>query len=197
MAEQPVPAAGRLARLGVVVRGADAAQRARIARMSDLAGVDVLWVDDEHDAVELGVLVERAAVLVRPDEDEPWARTLPVSIGRTPAEAEARVAIDPGLSAFGDPRADGLFGTLETCQARVVELAHAGVTDLRCVLPDVPDVHDVIAQLTAVVVGQASTHRPDTPRSAGSGAAVLGAPPTLDLSPGARSDAATGEPAGP
>jgi hypothetical protein len=165
MTDRPVVPPGRLARLGVVVRGDDAARR-RLARMCDLAGVDVLWAADEHEAIELGAVVGRAQVLVRPAVDEPWARTLPVSIGRTPAEAEARATIDPGLSAFGDPRTDGLYGTLETCQARVVELAHAGIVELRCALPDVADVHDVVAQLTAVVIGDAGTHRPGAPRSA-------------------------------
>jgi hypothetical protein len=105
-------------------------------------------------------------VLVRPHEDEAWARTVPVSLGRTPAEAEARLELDPTMGGFGDPRVAGLFGTLETGQARVIELAHAGVTDLRCVLPDVADVHDLVAQLTAVVVGDLDTHRPEAPRSA-------------------------------
>src|SRR5207253_9636285 len=36
-------------------------------------------------------------------------------------------------------------------QARAIELAHLGVTDLRCILPNTPDVHDAIAQLTAIV----------------------------------------------
>jgi len=133
--------------------------------MADLAGVDVVWVSDPFVAAELAGAVERALVLVRPDEDEPWARTLPVSIGRTPAEAHARIELDPAMGGFGDPRRFGLFGTLEDCQARVVELAHSGVTDLRCVLPDVPDVGDLVAQLTAVVVGGLGTHGPDVPRS--------------------------------
>ena len=46
-----------------------------------------------------------------------------------------------------------MFGTLEHCHERVIALAHAGVTDLRCVLPNAPDVHDVIAQATAMTVG--------------------------------------------
>ena len=47
-------------------------------------------------------LVRTAQVLTRPAVDEAWACTLPVSIGRTPAEAEARAAMDPGLADFGD-----------------------------------------------------------------------------------------------
>jgi hypothetical protein len=163
--ERPEPPHRRLVRLGVLVRSNEPSERRRLARMADLAGVDVVWVIDQQVADELVGAVDRARVLVRPEDDEPWARTLPVSIGRTPAEAEARIELDPAMGGFGDPRLSGLFGTLEDCQARVVELAHAGVTDLRCVLPEVPDVGDLVAQLTAVVVGELSTHAPDLPRS--------------------------------
>jgi hypothetical protein len=37
----------------------------------------------------------------------------------------------------------------------VTSFAHAGVTDLRCVLPDAAEIHDVLAQVTAVTVGTA------------------------------------------
>jgi hypothetical protein len=40
------------------------------------------------------------------------------------------------------------------------------VRDLRCVLPELPDVLDVLAQLPAMVVGHPSTHHPDAARSA-------------------------------
>jgi alkanesulfonate monooxygenase SsuD/methylene tetrahydromethanopterin reductase-like flavin-dependent oxidoreductase (luciferase family) len=78
---------------------------------------------------------------------------LPVSIGRTSAEARARAYADPTFGAFGDPAAVGIVGSLENGQRRVLELAHAGVTDIRCIVPATPDVHDVIAQLTSMVVG--------------------------------------------
>jgi hypothetical protein len=47
----------------------------------------------------------------------------------------------------------------------VIALAHAGGTDFRCILPNAPDVPDVIAQLTAMVVGTRAALRPDAPRS--------------------------------
>ena len=62
-----------------------------------------------------------------------------------------------------------MFGTLEQGHERVIALAHAGVTDLRCVLPDAPDVHDVIAQATAMTVG--------TVAKLGARRPALGAPP--------------------
>ena len=90
---------------------------------------------------------------------------LPVSIGRTSAEAEARAGAAPGFRAIGRASRPALVGTLEQCQDRVIELAHAGVTDLRCIVPNTDDVHDVIAQLTAMVVGTVSVLTPSSARS--------------------------------
>jgi hypothetical protein len=58
-----------------------------------------------------------------------------------------------------------VFGTLEQCHERVIALAHAGVTDLRCVLPNAADVHDVIAQVTAMSIGTVDQLAPGSPRS--------------------------------
>lgn len=175
--EPPRVAPGRLVRLGVVVpNGMDQSSANRLARMCDLAGIDVVWVDDPDRARSMAAEPEssrpessrlsHAQVLVRPERDEPWARTVSVSIGRTEAEAAARADANPAFAHIGDPREGGLFGTLEQCQDRVIALAHQGVVDVRCVLPDSPDVHDVIAQLTAVAIGSLVTHRPDAARSA-------------------------------
>ena len=90
---------------------------------------------------------------------------VPVSIGRTSAEAHARASHDPRFHDIGHPATHGIFGTLEQCQDRAIELAHLGVTDLRCLLPNTPDVHDAIAQLTAVVVGTVDVLTPNSPRS--------------------------------
>jgi len=90
---------------------------------------------------------------------------LPVSVGRTETEAQARAAPESLFAGDRHPAVSGIFGTLEMCQDRVIELAHAGVTDVRCVLPNSPDVHDVIAQLTAMVVGSIDVLQPGAPRS--------------------------------
>ena len=66
------------------------------------------------------------------------AALVPVSIGRTSTEAEARADRDPRFASLGHPRDVGIFGTLEECQDRVIALAHAGITDLRCILPGCP-----------------------------------------------------------
>jgi alkanesulfonate monooxygenase SsuD/methylene tetrahydromethanopterin reductase-like flavin-dependent oxidoreductase (luciferase family) len=93
------------------------------------------------------------------------AALLPVSIGRTEAEAVARAAGDPAFARLGHPREIGIFGTLEECQDRVIALAHAGVTDLRCLLPANEDVHDVIAQMTAMTMGTTDVLVPGSLRS--------------------------------
>src|SRR6266536_2714523 len=64
------------------------------------------------------------------------AARLPVSVGRTSAEAQARWQAEPAFAALGASEQAGLFGTLEQCHDRVVALAHAGVSDLRCLLPN-------------------------------------------------------------
>jgi alkanesulfonate monooxygenase SsuD/methylene tetrahydromethanopterin reductase-like flavin-dependent oxidoreductase (luciferase family) len=93
------------------------------------------------------------------------AARLPVSVGRTVAEAQARWDAEPEFAALGPPASAGVFGTLEQCHERVVELAHAGITELRCLLPNAIDVHDVIAQLTAMTIGAADKLVPGAPRT--------------------------------
>lgn len=93
------------------------------------------------------------------------AARLPVSVGRTLAEAQARWEAEPAFAALGSSEEAGLLGTLEQCQDRVVALAHAGVSDLRCLLPNAIDIHDVIAQLTAMTIGTADKLVPGAPRT--------------------------------
>jgi alkanesulfonate monooxygenase SsuD/methylene tetrahydromethanopterin reductase-like flavin-dependent oxidoreductase (luciferase family) len=93
------------------------------------------------------------------------AARLPVSVGRTKAEARARWDATPAFGGLGDPERVAVFGTLEHCHETVIGLAHAGVTELRCLLPDAIDVHDVIAQLTAMAVGTVDKLSPGAPRS--------------------------------
>ena len=90
---------------------------------------------------------------------------LPVSIGRTSAEALARAEAEPHFRQLVQRTPLGIIGRLEECQDRVIELAHAGVTDLLCIMPNVPDIHDVIAQLTSMVVGNREALTPGSPRS--------------------------------
>ena len=139
------------AEIGVAIRVADdliipAEARRDMRAMLDLVGT--ACEDAGRDPSSLGIAVE-----------------LPVSIGRTSAEAQARASAESMFRATGHPSQAGIFGTLEQCQDRVIELAHAGVTDLRCILPNTRDVPDVIAQLTAAVVGTLDVLRPTSPRS--------------------------------
>jgi hypothetical protein len=161
MIAAPEPRAGRLVRLGLVLTPSDRDERARLAAMAERVGLDALWTRGGEEPP-----VSSLPVLRLPDVDEPWARTVPVVVGRTRAEAVALVELAPGFSGHGDPRSDGLFGTLEDCQAQVTVLVHEGVCDLRCVLPDLPDIHDILAQLPAMVVGDPATHHPGAARSA-------------------------------
>ncbi len=93
------------------------------------------------------------------------AAELPVSIGRTTAEAWARWESDEALAGLGSPAQVAIFGTLEQGHEQVIRLAHAGITDLRCVLPEAVDIHDVIAQLTALSIGTVDVLAPGAPRS--------------------------------
>ncbi|HUG49078.1 MAG TPA: hypothetical protein VMP67_11780 [Candidatus Limnocylindria bacterium] len=133
------------------------------------------------EALELGRSADTLGVAV----------TLPVSIGRTEAEASARADRDAVFARLGHPRDIGIFGTLEDCQDRVIALAHAGVTDLRAILPSSIDVHDVIAQLTAMTVGTidvlvpGSLRSPAPPPPAGWGGRP-DRPPTSRVSGGSR-----------
>jgi hypothetical protein len=93
---------------------------------------------------------------------------VPVSIGRTTAEASARAGSETLFEITGHPAQQGLFGTLEQCQYRAAELAHAGVSELVCHLPGgrgVADVADVLAQLRAVATVGRDVLRPGEPPS--------------------------------
>jgi hypothetical protein len=138
-------------------------------RLAWLAGVadDVLVVAGDVDQVaeRARALREAFGLVGRDPGSLGVAVRLPVSIGRTVAEAAARWDGEPAFAALGPPAKAGVFGTLEHCHERVIALAHAGVTDLRCVLPGAPDIHDVIAQATAMTVGTVAQLAPGAPRS--------------------------------
>jgi hypothetical protein len=88
-----------------------------------------------------------------------------VSVGRTAAEARARADADELFTLAGHPAQQGLFGTLEECQATAARLAHAGAAELVCYLPLASDLPDVLAQLRSIAIG-AGVLRPGEPPSA-------------------------------
>jgi len=88
-----------------------------------------------------------------------------VSVGRTMAEAQARADADDLFAVAGHPARQGLFGTLQDCQAAAARLAHAGATELVCYLPLADDLPDVLAQLRSIAIG-ARVLRPGEPPSA-------------------------------
>lgn len=93
-----------------------------------------------------------------------FAVQLPVSVGRTDAESDVRVEVDDILAQM-NARETGMQGDLEHCQDIMIELAHLGVGEVRCVLPHVPDIDDVIAQLSATAIGTTDVLKPGAPRS--------------------------------
>ena len=109
-------------------------------------------------AAELAAAAARAA-------GRPVLAEVTVSVGRTAAEAQARAAADELFAVAGHPAEQGLFGTLEECQAAAARLAHTGATELVCYLPLASDLPDILAQLRSIAIG-ASVLRPGEPPSA-------------------------------
>jgi len=132
-------------------------------RLADDVVIPASAIQDVH--VLIGAIRAGCQAAGRDPRSLGIAVDVPVSIGRTSAEAHARASHDPLFHDSGRLATRGIFGTLEQCQDRALELAHLGVTDLRCFLPNTPDVHDAIAQLTAVVVGTVDVLTPNSPRS--------------------------------
>jgi alkanesulfonate monooxygenase SsuD/methylene tetrahydromethanopterin reductase-like flavin-dependent oxidoreductase (luciferase family) len=161
-------AAGAAGRPTVAVEVGDP-ERLDRGELDWLVGVadDVLVTADDVDRVAEAARQLRAAcgLAGRAPESLGVAVRLPVSVGRTATEAQARWDAEPAFAALGPPERAGVYGTLEQCHERVIALAHAGVTDLRCVLPNAADVHDVIAQVTAMTVGTLEKLAPGAPRS--------------------------------
>ena len=153
-------------RLAVEVGDPERLDRERLAWLAGVADdVLVAAADVDRVAEQARALREAFTLAGRDPGSLGVAVRLPVSIGRTVAEAAARWNAEPAFANLGPPTQAGVFGTLEQCHERVIALAHAGVTDLRCVLPNAPDVHDVIAQATAMTVGTVAQLSPGAPRS--------------------------------
>lgn len=169
MSEVLAVAAPRLAsaRLGVIVAPGTASSEIEAAVAAAGRPVDVSVPGDDRGGLPLATATDVAGVIEearRRRGPRGLAALLPASVGRTTAEARARADADPVFAGW-HPADVGLFGTLEQCQDTVVRLVHAGVSDLRCVLPNAPDIGDVIAQLTAVVTGDMERLDPAAPRS--------------------------------
>jgi len=103
------------------------------------------------DGVRAAV-ADRAAAGMPRDRHQVVA-AVPVSIGRTYSEADARARRDPRLSGEHDPRKGGLFGTHEQAQTQALDLAAAGVDVVRVTVADEVDVADLLAQVRSLVVG--------------------------------------------
>ena len=104
-----------------------------------------------------------------------------VSVGRTAAEARARADADELFTLAGHPAEQGLFGTLEECQATAARLAQAGATELVCYLPLASDLPDVLAQLRSIAIGAGVLRPGEPPSAAPPPPAWLGRPPAHGL----------------
>jgi hypothetical protein len=116
-----------------------------------------VWPDRDLDAAVGGAAAAAAG--------RPVLVEVAVSVGRTSTEARARADGEEIFAATGHPGDQGLFGTLEECQAATARLLHAGATELVCYLPRSHDLPDVLAQLRAISTA-AGVLRPGEPPSA-------------------------------
>ena len=155
------PWLGHLAELLDALGGDLALPSAGESGQPTMAGASAIFVPvwPERD---LDAAVSAAAATAA---GRPVIAEVAVSVGRTSAEARARADGEELFAATGHPREQGLFGTLEECQAAAARLLHAGATELVCYLPRSHDLPDVLAQLRAISVG-AGALRPGEPPSA-------------------------------
>jgi alkanesulfonate monooxygenase SsuD/methylene tetrahydromethanopterin reductase-like flavin-dependent oxidoreductase (luciferase family) len=153
--ERPAPPVSLQTELGPSLAPAVRAADDAVLVAGTLAEVEVLAQEAQAAGAATGRAPDTLGLAVE----------LPVSIGRTTAEAWARWESDETLAGLGAPTEVAIFGTLEQGHEQVIRLAHAGITDLRCVLPETVDVHDVIAQLTALSIGTVDVLAPGSPRS--------------------------------
>ena len=126
-----------------------------------MAGASAIFVPVRPDR-DLDAAVSGAAAAAA---GRPVLVEVAVSVGRTSTEARARADGEELFAATGHPGDQGLFGTLEECQAAAARLLHAGATELVCYLPRSHDLPDVLAQLRAISAA-AGALRPGEPPSA-------------------------------
>jgi hypothetical protein len=165
-----------LRRVVIPTSGPLAGDRAATARLLQAAppGLEVLARDPVWEAPDdaralgtwLPVWPERDLVAALPElrGAAELVVDVPVSVGRTSAEAAARAGSEPVFNELGSPATQGLFGRLEDAQEQVSVLAAAGVTELCCIVP-AEDMLDHLAQLATVNVGHLDTHAPGSQRS--------------------------------
>jgi hypothetical protein len=134
--------------------GAAWRERVRLPRFDPAAAGTVVVGSSRAEVLDgiRAAVGSRSAAGVSHDRHRVVA-ALPVSIGRTFSEADARARRDPRLSGDRDPRRGGLFGTHEQAQSQALDLAAAGVDLVRVTVADEVDVADLLAQVRSLVVG--------------------------------------------
>ena len=115
-------------------------------------------IDDPADAhvvrvAHLAAIRATRTALEAAGDSRPVVVAVPVSIGRTTNEAQARASRDARFVGDQHPEVSGIFGTFEQAQRQVIDIARAGGGALRVTLADDPDIADLLAQVRALVVG--------------------------------------------
>jgi hypothetical protein len=129
-------------------------ERVRLPRFDPAAAGTVVVGTSRPEVLDgvRGAVGSRSAAGLSRDRHRVVA-AVPVSIGRTFSEADARARRDPRLSGAHDPRRGGLFGTHDQAQGQALDLAAAGVDVVRVIVADEVDVADLLAQVRSLVVG--------------------------------------------
>lgn len=120
-------------------------------------GVSVEVEDPADDHVvhvaHLAAIRAARTALDTAGDARPVIVAVPVAIGRTTNEAQARASRDARFVGDQHPEVSGIFGTFEQAQRQVIDIAGAGGGALRVTLADDPDIADLLAQVRALVVG--------------------------------------------
>ena len=135
------------------------ADTSQLERLTDAAAPALVVIDlpEEADGIvranDPAAVARARAEMDASDSDRPLLVAVPISIGRTMNEAQARADLEPRFAGDRHPRDVGIFGTFESAQEQVLALARAGADGLILDVPFPDDVADVLAQVRALVVG--------------------------------------------
>ena len=159
-AGQAITIAQMAGRLGFsAIHMSPTADTAQLERLVDAAAPALVVIDLPEKASGIVPVNDPAAVaqaraeMDASDVSRPILVAVPISIGRTTSEAEARADMEPRFAGDRHPREVGIFGTFQQAQEQVLALARAGADGLVLDVPFSSDVADVLAQIRALVVG--------------------------------------------
>ncbi len=151
--------AGRLGYSAIHVSPGESGIPGDFAQLIEAAGNAAVVLDD--GALALGIVRSNDPAIVRAERlrldaeslRRPLIVDVPVAIGRTMNEAQARADREATFTGDGHPQVSGIFGTFEQAQVQVLALARAGADVLLVTVPLEIDIADLLAQVRALVVG--------------------------------------------